>query len=185
MIAHMSSLHPLLAARRSTLAFDPTADVTSEQLASLLEAARWTPSSYNSQPWRFAVGRRGDETHKKIFTNLTANNQRWAGAASLLLVGAHLTRSPAGEELSHAVYDLGQAVAMLTLQGAHLGLCVHQMAGFDGRKLPADLGLPADVRAQVVIAVGRLGDPALLPEDLRAREAAPRTRHRVGTLLLT
>lgn len=178
-------LHPLLSARRSIRAFDPAADVTSEELAALLEAARWAPSSANSQPWRFVVSRRNDNTHKKIFTALMPSNQRWAGAAPLLLVGAHLTRSENGGDLPHAAYDLGQSVANLTFQATALGLYVHQMAGFHADTLHTDLGLPDHVHAKVVFAVGRPGDPAALPDDLRQREDAPGERHHIATLLLS
>jgi nitroreductase len=177
-------LHPLLAARRSTHAFDPSTEVTSQELATLLEAARWAPSNRNSQPWRFVVGRRDDETHKKVFTTLAEADQRWAGHAPLLLVGAFLTRSENGGELRHAAYDLGQAVAHLTFQATALGLHVHQLAGFDVPALHTELGLPDGIWPKVVVVVGRLGDPAALPADLRDREAAPRVRHHLGTLLL-
>lgn len=178
------TLHPLLANRRSPRAFDPTAEVTSQELAALLEAARWAPSSFNSQPWRFVVGRRDDDTHKRIFATLVPHNQRWAGRAAVLLVGAHLTRTEQGHELGFAAYDLGQAVAHLTMQAAALGLHVHQMAGFDAAALHQELSLPEQVRAKVVVSVGRRDDPDRLPEDLREREHAPRERMRVADLLL-
>lgn len=177
-------LDPLLSARRSPRAFDSAAEVTSQELAALLEAARWAPSSGNSQPWRFLVGRRDDDAHKRIFASLVPGNQRWAGRAALLVVGAHLTHTEDGQELRFAAYDLGQAVAHLTLQATSLGLYVHQMAGFNPRPLHTELGLPAHVRPKVVIAVGRLGDAEGLPEDLQRRESAPRERHRVAALLL-
>lgn len=150
----------------------------------LLEAARWAPSSFNTQPWRFLIGRRDTEVYKRIFAHVAAHNQRWAGRAPLLLVGAHLTRSPQGRELSNAAYDLGQAVAHLSVQATALGLSVHQMSGFDAGALLSDLGLPDDIRLKVVVAVGRLGDADSLPDDLRTRESAPRERHPIATLLL-
>jgi nitroreductase len=180
----MLTLHPLLADRRSTRAFDPHADVTSQELAVLLEAARWAPSSRNSQPWRFAVGRRGDDTHKRIFESLAPGNRRWAARAPLLLLGAHLT-SDGDRPLPHAAYDLGQAVAHLVVQAGALGMIAHQMGGFDADALHRELELPADVRATVVIAIGRRGDPATLPEDLRHRDEAARERHPAASLLLT
>jgi nitroreductase len=175
-----SDLHPLLAARWSPRAFDPTAEVSTQELASLLEAARWAPSRGNTQPWRFAVGRRDDEPYKRIFANLTEDDQRWAGRAAALLVGAYLLRPPAG----HAAYDLGQAVAHLTFQAGALGLHVRQLPSFDGPSLHADLELPEDVVAKVVIAVGRLGDPNTLPPDLRAREVNLRERRPLADLVL-
>lgn len=177
-------LHPLLAARRSPHAFDPSTEVTSQELATLLEAARWAPSNRNTQPWRFVVGRRDDETHKKILATLTTADQRWAGRAPLLLVGAYLTRSEGVGELRHAAYDLGQAVAHLTFQATALGLHVHQLAGLNEPALHSELGLPDEIWPKVVVVVGRLGDPAGLPPDLRDRESAPRVRHHLGTLLL-
>lgn len=175
-----SELHPLLAARWSPRAFDPTAEVTPRELASLLEAARWAPSRANTQPWRFAIGRRDDETYKRIFANLTEDTQRWAGRASALLVGAYHIDIAGG----YAAYDLGQAVAHLTIQAGALGLHVHQIAEFDGACLHADLDLPEGVIAKVVVAVGRLGDPATLPDDLRTEEVGLRERRPLADLLL-
>jgi nitroreductase len=175
-----SELHPLLASRWSPRAFDPLADVTPAEVASLLDAARWAPSYDNSQPWRFVVGRRDDETYKRIFTNLGEENQRWAGRAALLLVGAYDTDGPAG----YGAYDLGQAIAHLSMQAGALGLYVHQMGDFDAVTLHADLELPDSVVARVAVAVGQLGDPATLPEDLRVLEVSLRQRRPIAELLL-
>jgi hypothetical protein len=75
-------------------------------------------------------------------------------------------------------------VARLTLQATALGLHVHQLAGFDAAALPRELALPAGIQPEVVVAIGRLGDPAGLPADLRERDAAQRVRHNLGRLLL-
>jgi nitroreductase len=182
-LGRMSELSPLLANRWSPLAFDPVVELTGAEVTSLLEAARWAPSADNAQPWRFVVGRRDDETYKRIFTNLSAGNQRWAGRASVLLVGAHTSVLP-NDGPDHAAYDLGQAVAHLTVQATALRLHVHQMAGFDPDGLRADLELPADVRPHIVVAVGRLGDPLSLPEDLRRSETGLRRRRPLAELLL-
>jgi nitroreductase len=181
---HRPALHPLLAGRRSPRAFDPHTEVTDAELAALFEAARWAPSNHNSQPWRFLVGRRDDDRYKRIFAQIAPHNQRWAGNAPLLLAGAHLTVSEEGKPLPYAAYDLGGAMAHLTVQATSLGLYVHQMAGFAAAALHEDLELPADVVLKVVVAVGRLRDPAQLPSDLREREAAPRVRHPVARLML-
>ena len=180
----MPELHPLLAARWSPRAFDPRAELSATDLASLLEAARWAPSAANSQPWRFVVGLRNDERHKRIFTNLAPGNQRWAGAASALLVAAHATTSATGEPLRHAAHDLGQAVAHLSLQATALGLQAHQLGGFDADSLRADLDLPSAYAIGVVVAVGRPGDPDQLPGAQVGRELALRPRRPVAELLL-
>lgn len=203
----MADLSPLLAARWSPRSFDSAVDLTDAQVASLLEAARWAPSAENGQPWRFLLGRRADEAYKRIFVHLRGNDQRWAGRAAALLLGAYrpdgptagaagpsaaeAARRPAGESAwpvagpSHqAAYDLGQAVAHLTVQAGALGLHVHQMYDFDRAGLAVDLELPGDVRPQVVVAVGQLGDPRTLPEDLRRRETELRRRLPLTELLL-
>ncbi|MFE0590996.1 nitroreductase family protein [Micromonospora echinospora] len=198
----MAELSPLLAARWSPHAFDPSVELTDGEAASLLEAARWAPSAGNRQPWRFLLGRRADEAYKRLFVHLDAENQRWAGQASALLLGAYLLPghdrartahdraqaaydpAQAVYERGQAVYDLGQAVAHLTVQAGAIGLHVHQMTGFDRAGLAVDLALPDDVRPHVVVAVGRLGDPLSLPEDLRRRETELRHRQPVTDLLL-
>lgn len=181
----MAELSPLLAARWSPRAFDPTVELTDGEAASLLEAARWAPSTDNGQPWRFLLGRRADEAYKRIFVHLDGDHQRWAGRASALLLAAHLapgrTDAP---ETAQAAYDLGQAVAHLTVQAGTLGLHVHQLTDFDRAGLAVDLGLPDDVHPHVVVAIGRLGDPLTLPEDLRHRETALRRRRPATELLL-
>jgi len=174
-------LHPLLADHRSPPGFDPSGEVVSQELAALLEAARWAPSHRNSQPWRFVVGRRDDQTHQRVLAALPVADRGWAGPAPVLLVAAHLTRSESGGELPHARYDLGQAVAHLCLQAAALNLAVHQLTDVDPAMLQAALGLPAATRPVVVIAVGRpAGPPGQPPEPANP----PPTRHPVGLLLL-
>jgi nitroreductase len=167
-------LHPLLAERRSPWAFDQDADVTDAQLAALLEAARWSASSGNTQPWRFLVGRRGEPVFEKIYGTLRPRNRTWAGSAGVLLLTVY---DDGGDRpLRHAEYDLGQAVAHLSIQAGHEGLVVHQMGGFDPEAARSAFGIPAGFEPVSVVAIGHPGDPATLPEDLAARQARPRTR---------
>ncbi|MFE9691985.1 nitroreductase family protein [Micromonospora sp. NPDC005806] len=182
----MADLTPLLAFRWSPRAFDPDAELTGDEAASLLEAARWAPSTENAQPWRFALGHRQDETWKRILVSLPEGDQGWARHASALVVGAHTgaSRVPAGGEAERAAYDLGQAIAHLTVQAAALGLHVHQLTRFDRARLAAELDLAVGIRPLVVAAVGRLGDPYALPAELRDRETALRRRHPLPALLL-
>lgn len=133
----MVDLTPLLAFRWSPRAFDPAAELTGEEASSLLEAARWAPSTGNAQPWRFALGHRDDETWKRTLVSLPEPDQRWARHAAALVVGAH-----AGTDPERAAYDLGQAMAHLTVQATALGLYVHQLTRFDRAALCADLDLP-------------------------------------------
>ncbi|WP_320067706.1 nitroreductase family protein [Micromonospora sp. RTGN7] len=182
----MADLTPLLAFRWSPWAFDPAATLTPAEADSLLEAARWAPSVGNGQPWRFALGHRDDETYKRVLANLPAAEQRWARHAAALLLGAHLdaTGGHRSEHTGREAYDLGQAVAHLTVQATSLGLYVRQLVSFDHAGLAGDLELPTGVRPLVVAAVGRLGDPFSLPEELRRRETGLRRRRPLADLLL-
>lgn len=175
----MADLTPLLAFRWSPRAFDPAAELTGAEASSLLEAARWAPSTGNAQPWRFALGHREDETWKRLLVSLPPGDQRWARRASALVLGAHT-----GGDAERGAYDLGQAMAHLTVQATALGLYVHQLTSFDRAGLAADLDLPVGIRPLVVAAVGRLGDPAVLPEELRQRETGLRRRRPLAALLL-
>ncbi|WBC12935.1 nitroreductase family protein [Micromonospora sp. WMMA1998] len=175
----MADLTPLLAFRWSPRAFDPDARLSTDEEATLLEAARWAPSAGNAQPWRFALGHRQDETWKRILVGLPDADQGWARHAAALLLAAH-----AGDDPERSAYDLGQAVAHLTVQATALGLHVRQLTRLDRPRLATELDLSDDVRPLVVVAVGRLGDPATLPPDLYARETALRRRRPLPALLL-
>ncbi|MDQ1675602.1 MAG: hypothetical protein QOC93_746 [Actinomycetota bacterium] len=178
-----SSLSPLLASRRSPWSFDTDAEVGDRALAAVLEAARWSASSGNTQPWRFLVGRRGDAVFEKIYGTLRPRNRTWAGGAGVLLLTVY---DLGGDRpLRHAQYDVGQAVAHLSIQAGHEGLVVHQMAGFDPDAAREAFGIPAGFVPCTVVALGHLGDPGSLPEDLAARQARPRTRRPLAETAFT
>lgn len=171
-----AELHPLLAERWSTRAFDPLHELDGAQVTALLEAARWAPSASNTQPWRFAVTLRGTSEHAAVLASLAPGNRVWADAASALVVAAAATLGPDGDERPWAVYDTGQAVAHLTLQAEHEGLSVHQLGGFDRGALQALLAGHASVVPLVVLAVGRHDPSVELDEPFASRETAARTR---------
>ncbi|RBY95884.1 nitroreductase [Blastococcus sp. TF02-8] len=177
-------LHPLLAGRWSPRGLDAAHELTEEQLTALLEAARWAPSANNTQPWRFAVARRGTAAFAAVRDALAPGNQLWAHAASAFVVVAAETTGPDGAPRPWAVYDAGQAVAHLTVQAEHEELAVHQLGGFDRDRIAALLDLPAAVVPLVVLAVGRRDAAAELPEALAARERTPRERLPLDSLLI-
>jgi nitroreductase len=168
-------VNPLIAARWSPRAFDASAEVAPGTVRVLLEAARWAASHGNTQPARFLIGYRGDDTFERIFASLRPGNRTWAGRASVLLVGAVVTADERGP-LPNTEYGLGLAVQNLVLQAVDLGLVAHQVGGFSPEALREGFGMPQDARPVVVVAVGALGDPDDLPEDLAARERRPRVR---------
>jgi nitroreductase len=169
-------IHPLLAARFSPRAFDQARAVTDDELIALFEAARWAPSSGNAQPWRFIVGRLGDSAHARIVETLSRGNRNWAPRAPVLLLAITQVVRDDGSPARHAAYDLGQSVAHLTFQAAALGLAVHQMAGFSVEAARAAFGVPERYEPFTVVALGAIGDPSWLPDDLRERELSARRR---------
>jgi nitroreductase len=174
----------VLAERWSPRAFDPTADVTDDALDRALEAARWTPSANNSQPWRFVVARRGTPAFHRVHAGLAGFNRDWADKAAVLVVSIAEVADTEGRPRRWSHYDLGQSVAYLTAQVHHDGLHAHQMAGFDGSALRAAFDLPERLEPVTVVAIGSLGDPDDLPAALREREHAPRHRLGLGDLVL-
>jgi nitroreductase len=178
------ALAELIAVRWSPRALDPTAEVTDEALRALVEAARWAPSYGNTQPARYLVGRRGDDTFDRIHGTLNSGNKSWAHAAAVLLLGAVVHKNSKGD-VPYAEYGLGLATENLVLQAFAEGLVAHQMSGFDADAARAVFDLPADVTPLVVIAVGTLGDPCDLDERRRERELAARTRLPIGEIAYT
>ncbi len=177
-------VHPLLAERWSPRGFDRSHELDDVALSALLEAARWAPSAQNTQPWRFLVTRRGEESHRRLFAALAPGNQAWAGTASALVLVAARTVGDDGGPQPWALYDTGQAVAALVTQAQADGLAVHQMGGFDSAAVRAEFGLGDTLTPVVVLAIGRRDGTAELPGPLAARETAPRTRRPLSDLLL-
>lgn len=174
-----------IARRWSPRAYDESATVTDEQLRALLEAARWAASSGNTQPARYLVGRRGDETYKKIFDTLAGGNQSWAHRASVLLIGLTVTKNEKGD-IPVAEYGLGLASQNLVLQAVNEGLIAHQMSGFSPAGITEAFNLPEDVVPRVAIAVGKQAPPSVLGDERSvSREEAPRQRIPLSDFALT
>jgi nitroreductase len=170
-------IHDLIRRRWSPRAFAPR-PVEPDKLLRLLEAARWAPSSYNEQPWAYLVASSaGPAAFAKMLDCLVEGNRAWAKAAPVLMVSvAHRTLTRNGNPNPHAWHDVGLASAMLTLQATADGLAVHQMAGILPDRVRETYGVPADWDPVAGLAVGYPGDPDSLPDPLRQRELAPRTR---------
>jgi nitroreductase len=173
----------VLTERWSTRVFDGRAPIDETALEAALEAARWSPSASNTQPWRFIVARRGSASHAAIVDSLVGFNRSWAADAAAFVVFVATTEAD-GKALRWAVYDVGQAAAHFTVQAHAEGLSTHQMGGFDADRLAASFGLTETQRALTVMAVGPLGDLDGAPEALREREAAPRVRRPVAESVL-
>ncbi|MGW1294461.1 nitroreductase family protein [Streptomyces sp. NPDC002533] len=164
-------IHPLLAGRFSPSRFDPSAVVDDRAVGLLLEAARWAPSAGNSQPWGFFLARPGEPEYDRVLPHLAPSSARWATDAGLLVVA--LTRRYVDDSgLLHsefADYDLGQAIAHMTVQAQAMGLATHQFRAFDREKLTAELAPNPGWAIVSMVAVGRAaGGP---PEGRDRRSA--------------
>ena len=145
--------------------------IDERELMRLFEAARWAPSTYNEQEWRFLYARRDSPHWPAFFDLLMEANQAWCGnAAVLMVVLSHKVFTKDGRPNPVHTFDAGAAFENLALQGAAMGLVVHGMAGFDRAKARTTLGVPDDYDVEAMVAVGHPGDPAKLPPQLQARE---------------
>ena len=171
--------------RWSPRAFSDRA-VTDAQLKSVFTAASWAASSYNEQPWRFLVGRKGDEIWTKILGALMPLNQGWAKAAPVLFAAlSKKTFSHNGSANRVAMHDLGAACAVLSIQATALGLHTHGMGGFDAQALREAFSIPEDFEPVSCWALGYLGDPEALPENYKKMELQPRTRKPLSSFVFS
>jgi nitroreductase len=152
--------------------------VSPEVLRSLFEAARWAPSSNNEQPWAYLLATKDDSANfANMLGVLVEFNAGWAKDVPVLILSvAHLKAQKDGAPNRHALHDVGSASAQLTVEANSRGLFVHQMAGYDVDKARRVFAIPPDWEPVAAMAIGYPGDPQSLPERLRDRELAPRTR---------
>lgn len=161
-------MHPLLASRWSPTKFDPDHELPTGALDSLLEAARWAPSAGNSQPWAFIMGSRGDDTHRRLIRHLAGSSAAWVPAASLLVANlSHRWVEGTDWEYSEfSLYDLGQAVAHMTVQAQALGLSARQFRAFDRAGVASEFEVPGHWEVTTMTAFGRAassGNPGEKP----------------------
>lgn len=195
------TVHDFIRGRWSPLAFS-NRTVEQEKLLTLLEAARWAPSSYNQQPWSFIVATKDHPADYELLLNCVFHeNKRWAQNAPVLILSvakhnfdlpnpvnpddtienlmhlvAKIDAKKGGEGNPHAFHDVGMAVENLTIQAIALDLFVHHMAGFYSDKAKSLFHIPQGYEPVSIMAIGYLGDSQKLPEELRLRERQPRIR---------
>ncbi len=177
--------HPieeLFLQRWSPRAFTP-AKMEQETLLQIFEAARWAPSSYNSQPWRYIYGHAGTPAWDKLFAYLNPANQSWCKTGSVLVLAiSKTTMAPRGEEVpsySHS-FDAGSAWQNLALQATKLGWHTHGMVGLDMPRAAAELGVPDGYRVEMAIVIGKQGSPDTLSEPYKGMET-PNGRNPVSS----
>jgi nitroreductase len=173
------TLHPLLAGRWSPTRFDPAHRVSDSDIDGILEAARWAPSAGNSQPWAFIVGSRGTDVHQRLARHLAGSSRPWAGSASILIANlAHrYVQDTTWEYSEFSLYDLGQAVAHMTLQAQALGLAARQFRAFDRDALTHEFAVPDHWEITTMTVIGRAASefpaPTHPPQSSASRERRP------------
>jgi nitroreductase len=178
-------VHDLLRERWSPRAFDDR-PIARSVLLSLLEAARWAPSSFNEQPWRFLLADRFADlpSFERLLATLIEGNRTWARTAPVLGISvAKLAFERTGRPNRHAWHDVGLAMGALLVEATARGLFVHQMAGFDSAKAREACAIPDGFEAVAAFALGYSDQPQSrdrLDERLREREEAPRARRAIA-----
>lgn len=174
---------PEILARFSTRSFQDKA-IPREVLLDILEAARFAPSCFNEQPWRFVIGWRGSDLHQLIFSHLTEKNQAWnADTPVLLVLVANQQFAYSGKNNFWAKFDLGTAWGFLQIQAQALGVATHAMGGFRKKDLHEALSLREEEVAVAVVAMGYYGDGSDLTEDLLERNV-PNVRRTISESIL-
>ncbi|MEH2114649.1 nitroreductase family protein [Nostoc sp.] len=178
-------VHDFIRSRWSPRAFADR-PVEQDKLLSLLEAARWAPSSYNYQPWSFIVATKDEPTeYNRLLSTLVEFNQGWAKNAPILILAVAKVRSEDGKANRHAFHDVGLALENLILQATSFGLFAHQIAGFNADSARELYQIPNDYEPATVVTVGYPGDPETLSEGLRERELAARVRKPLKEFVFT
>jgi len=173
------AIHELLANRWSGRAYDAAQSVSKEQVTSLLEAARWAPSCFGDQPWRYVVCNKADnlQAWQAAFDCLVPGNQGWAvNAPVLLLICADTLFGHNDKPNKWAAYDTGAATENLCLQATALGLMAHQMGGFDADKARTTFKVPERYQILAMVTVGYQAAVESLSGEVKERELAARSR---------
>lgn len=176
-------LHPLLVNRWSPRALDANDVISSDDLHAILEAARLAPSAFNEQPWRFVVGKRGDETFNEILNGLGEFNQKWAKNSSALILVTGAKQRINGDPNPTYQYDLGLSVSQGTFEAHHRGYFTHQMTGFNHDVMCKTFDLTT-LEPVVVVAIGKQDNADILPEKMAEREKIQSTRKALNEVIL-
>jgi nitroreductase len=178
-------LEDLFLSRWSPRAFAET-PIDNDTLKAIFSAGQWAASSFNEQPWRFVVGRKGDSVWQRIFESLAPANQSWTKSAPVLFASfAKKTFSHSGAANRVAQHDVGAASAQISLNATIRGLHTHGMAGFDPEKLAKSFGVPSDFEAVACWALGYRGDPETLNEQQKQMELSSRKRKALAEIVFS
>jgi nitroreductase len=175
----------MISNRWSPRAFEARIPVSHEQILALLEAARWAPSCFGDQPWRFVVWNKNTDENawQQAFDCVVPNNQTWVKAAPVLVLVCADTLFGHNQSPNRwGQYDTGAAAENLCLQASSMGLAAHQMGGFNADLAREKFAIPTQYTPMAMIAIGYEGDANNLPDELKTRELAERKRKALGEL---
>jgi len=178
-------IHDIIAQRWSPRAYDANKAVSQAQIISLLEAARWAPSCFGDEPWRFIVWDKNKDSAawQRALDCIVPGNQAWAmNAPVLVLICADRLFGHNQKPNRWGGYDTGAAAVSLSIQATSMGLVTHQMGGFDGEKARAAFNVPDQFEMMAMMAVGYVADVEGLSDELKERALAPRKRKPLGEL---
>ena len=181
-------IHDIIARRWSGRAFNESKPVPPQVIISLCEAARWAPSSYGDEPWRYLVwDKLADPVPWHLaFSCLAESNQVWVRRAPLLILSlANKNLRHNGSANRFAQHDTGMASMAMVLEAVAHGLMAHQMGGFDSAKIRAEFAIPEEFTCMAMIAIGYPANPDILDGDLKERELASRSRQPLGAHFFT
>ena len=171
-----ASVDPMFPDRWSPRAFSDK-PVSEDDLKSILEAARWSPSCYGEQPWRFIYATTEEDRERFVDTLVEANKEWAADAPVLMFIAAKTSFTFNSRENWWARFDCGAAWMAMALQARKLGLYTHAMAGFDKDKAAELINLPKGYDMCTVVAIGYMGDPDDLPDHYKLMEQPNQRRH--------
>jgi nitroreductase len=163
-------INPLILSRWSPRSMTGE-ELGDDDIMSLFEAARWAPSSFNNQPWRFIYAKRNTEHWDRLFNLLVDVNKTWAKNAALLAVVISRKNFEFNEKPARThQFDTGSAWENLALEASSRGIVAHGMQGFDYEKAKTELGIPADFEVMAMIAIGKRGPKENLPTEIQDKE---------------
>lgn len=168
-----------IAERWSGRAYDPTVMVTQEEITALCEAARWAPSCFGDEPWRYLVCDKNTDSiaWEKLLAALVPGNQEWAKNAPVLILATSIPNFSQNDKPNRwSGYDTGAASISICIQATSMGLMSHQMGGFDDKKIRESFGISDDIHMWSVIAIGHQAALDNLTEEQLERELSPRQR---------
>jgi len=176
-------VHPLILNRWSPRSMTGE-EMTDQELMALFEAARWAPSSYNNQPWRFLYAKKNSPAWPVFFNLMIEFNQGWTKNAAVLVVVISTKNFEHNGKPAHThSFDTGAAWMALALEGCWKGYAVHGMEGFDFEKAKKDLNIPDNYQVEAMIAIGKRAPASALPPELQKREA-PSTRRPLKEIVI-